>query len=174
MAEQILRPSSLNETTAILPVSDCRQLLAACSSRPKATNDEALNLARSLMALYRRADFIDVDVFSTAMCAVFADYPASIGRQAIDPVRGLPSRLKFPPSIAEIKEALDEGMIKRRAIAYRAQWMLDERKRRDEEAARERVSAERRAELVAKRRGGIDHADVGDKKTRTTAQGAAA
>lgn len=159
MAEQILRPSALNETTDLLPVAECRALLTACSSQPNATGDEAINLARSLMALYRKADFVDADMFSTAMCAVFAAYPASIGRQAIDPLKGLPSRLKFPPSIAEAKEALDEAMNRRRLIAYRAKWMLDERDRRDAEARRQReiaaVSLERRIELAEKLRAAI-------------------
>lgn len=101
------------------------------------------------MALYRRADFDNFDIFSTALCAVFASYPASIGRQTIDPVKGLPSKLKFPPSIAEVKASLDEGIIRRKAIAYRAKILLDEQERRASEVKRADISPERHAELLA-------------------------
>lgn len=126
------------------------------------------------MSLYRRADFTDVDMFSTALCALFAAYPKLIGRQVIDPVKGLPGQLKFPPSIAEVKEALDEALVKRRTIAYRAQWMLDERKRRDAEASRKPVSAERRAQLIAELQRAMDHANIGNRKPLPTTKAEAA
>ena len=151
-------------------------MITASSFQPPATDSEAIGLVRGLMALYRKADFEDPDIFSTALCALFAEYPASIGRQAIDPVRGLPSKLKFPPAIAEVKEALDAAMNRRRLIGHRAKWMLEERARREAEAERQMVNAavspERKAQMASELRKAIDHADVGDKKTRTVGEAA--
>lgn len=125
------------------------------------------------MASYRKAEFDDPEFFLAGVCAVFAAYPQSIGRQVIDPLKGLPGRLKFPPHIADVKIALDEAMNRRRMIAYRAQWMLDERAKREAEAKRraeiDAVSPERKAQLAAALQGALDHADVSDRKRRASA-----
>lgn len=123
------------------------------------------------MKLFRSSDFEDATIFSTAVCLLFSKYPASIGRQVIDPYSGLPAELKFPPKIADIKGALESAMIKRRSIAHRAQWMLDERAKREAEAMRraeiDAVSPERKAQLAAELKAAFAHADVGDRKKST-------
>jgi hypothetical protein len=126
-------------------------LLAATAEQPECSAPEASNLGRMLMGYFRRGDFNDPEMFALGLAATFAEFPLTIGKQVVDPIKGLPSRLKFPPTIAEVREALDVALAKRRAIAYRAQWMLDERQRReDEERNRAELSPERRAEIVAR------------------------
>lgn len=105
------------------------------------------------MGFFRKVEFQDPSRFSVALSSLFTRYPLSIGRKVCDPIDGLPGRLRFPPSLAEVKEALDAKLAERRAIAYRARWMLEESVRREQEAERDRERSnpeeiERRRKLV--------------------------
>lgn len=161
-----MKPSTLDEATCLLSPADCQNLLEACNRHdPKPDAETALGMARRMIGGFRASDIVDPAVYVTIAAALFAEYPASIGRAALDPIKGLPVS-KYCPSPHEIKAALEDGITKRRAIAYRAQWMLDEHKRREEEASRTKPSPERRAELVKQLQKAFAHADVGDKKDK--------
>lgn len=76
-------------------------------------------MIRILIGCYRRADFSDPEVFAQAAQALLMAYPRSVVVAVMNPVTGIASRLQWPPSIAEIKQALeaeDDGQ-KRRAKA---------------------------------------------------------
>lgn len=47
------------------------------------------------------------DIYIRGLAMLFAAYPKSWGEAVLDPVSGLPSRLRFMPSIADLKEALE-------------------------------------------------------------------
>lgn len=57
-----------------------------------------------LLGCYRTADVNDPEVLTAAFVAMLAHYPEEIIRAATDPVAGLPSRLKWLPTIAELHD----------------------------------------------------------------------
>ncbi|WP_298966182.1 hypothetical protein [uncultured Roseibium sp.] len=64
-------------------------------------------MATTLAGCFRAKDFANAKTFAAALSATFQQYPEAVGRIVVDPVNGLPSTNKFPPSIAEVREALD-------------------------------------------------------------------
>jgi len=76
----------------------------ACS--PEIVSD----CARMLVGAYRRNDAEDPALFIRAAATVLAGYPEKIVRRVTHPAYGIPSRLKFLPSIAEIRDACEEAM----------------------------------------------------------------
>jgi hypothetical protein len=63
-----------------------------------------------LVGAYRRNDAEDPALFIRAAATVLAGYPEKIVRRVTHPAYGIPSRLKFLPSIAEIRDACEEAM----------------------------------------------------------------
>jgi hypothetical protein len=88
----------------------------------------AAERARLLIGCYRRDDVADPQVFGRAIVAVLMRYPEEVVVSVTEPATGLPSRLKWLPSIAEIVDACDARMepILRRCERER----LDEERRR--------------------------------------------
>lgn len=81
-----------------------------------------------MYACYRREDAADAVTMLDAAAAVLADYPEPVIRVVTDPRTGLPGRCKWPPNIAEIREACE------REFAPIARE--NERRRRAEETRR--------------------------------------
>lgn len=79
---------------------------------------QATKMARVLLGCYRARDFVDVDMFATALVATLAQYPAPIVAMVVDPIKGMPRRFKFPPSLAEVADEL-EALDKRVHLAWR-------------------------------------------------------
>jgi hypothetical protein len=63
-----------------------------------------------LFSAYRLDQYSDPDGFMTQVAAVFCDYTDEVLIRATDPTRRdcIQRRFKFPPSLQEISEALDE------------------------------------------------------------------
>ena len=82
---------------------------------------EAVESARKLMGCYRAKDFLDPEVFTTALVGNLVRYPAPVVRLACCPICGLPRNQKFAPSIAEVAEYLDTtaDRLKTHAVAAR-------------------------------------------------------
>jgi hypothetical protein len=76
------------------------------------TVDLALATERTLLLLgcYRRSDVGDPEIFTRAVIAVFMRYPESVVVPVTEPATGLPAKLKWLPSIAEIREACERAM----------------------------------------------------------------
>jgi hypothetical protein len=62
------------------------------------------------MGSYRRDDYQDPETFVKGLIAVLARYPESVMVEVTDQARGIPSKLKWPPSLAEVVEACDKAM----------------------------------------------------------------
>ncbi|WP_188516942.1 hypothetical protein [Alsobacter metallidurans] len=128
----------------LLPVDACRAVLeAADRAMALPQPEEAAQLARTMIGVYPKADVTDPDVYATAVAGTLAEFPAHVARKVASPVHGLPSRQKFLPRIAEIREACEAEVARQKTIASRARWMIKERERREKEAA-ERASWEGR------------------------------
>ena len=63
--------------------------------------------ARLLVGCYRKNEVADPDAYISAICAVLANYPETVVRKVTHPLDGLPGRLQWLPTIAEIKAACD-------------------------------------------------------------------
>jgi hypothetical protein len=57
-----------------------------------------------LFGCYRTGDANDPEYYISATIAVLSNYPVEIIRTVCDPVKGLPSKTKWLPTIAEIVE----------------------------------------------------------------------
>jgi hypothetical protein len=154
LADLLMAPERYDLTTSLtLTDIQLRELLAAATSEQfNATAEEAGSMTHMLIGLYPAGLWGDVDVIAPVIRALLMEYPASVGRRVVDPLKGLPRTMKFTPRVAELIEALDEGIIRRKAIAFRATWLLDWREKKAAETPAAPISAERRAEMRAKLR----------------------
>lgn len=88
------------------------------------------------MGCYRAVDSNDPETYIAAAIAVLSRYPIKIIEAVSSPVTGLPSKLKWLPSIAEIKEACEEY------DRFNARIRQAERQRQEQLAERARFEAE--------------------------------
>ena len=105
--------------------------------------------ARLLLGCYRSGDANDPDVYIAAVVRVLSGYPLDVVQRAIDPLTGIPSRMKWLPTIPEIRTQCEEiHGIQRRIKEYeeRSKQQLQER------AARETSLPEPRVCYIAPRR----------------------
>lgn len=72
--------------------------------------------SRLIFGCYRADQFSDPEVFVTAVASILAQYPQEVGGQLSNPKTGIAGQCKWPPSIAEIREACDRFI----APAHRA------------------------------------------------------
>jgi hypothetical protein len=63
----------------------------------------ATKQATQLFNCYPDKQTIDANVFVAACVTILAAFPENVGRTVVDPVNGLPSKLKWFPSLAEIR-----------------------------------------------------------------------
>jgi hypothetical protein len=74
-----------------------------CSPRTAAIS------ATLLFGCYRNAEASAPKVYVAAMTAVLRCYPEHVVKAVCDPVKGLPSKTKWLPSIYEIKQACEKA-----------------------------------------------------------------
>jgi hypothetical protein len=90
-------------------LSNLKQLAVDIQTKQnRPTNTQATWMAERIVSVYRARDFVNPAAFSVALASLFQSYSAEAGLIVTDPVQGLPAKQKFPPSLAEVKEALDE------------------------------------------------------------------
>jgi hypothetical protein len=141
--------------TPLVPAHVCDAVIARYSETPPAMGPERARLATlNLLAGYPYA-FKTKDgedgaqskeklAYMRTIAAVFAQFPERVAVEANDPVNGLPGRLKFLPTAAELTEALTALVTRDRAYAVVAQWHKVEGERRAVEAMLDaQIAAER-------------------------------
>ena len=67
-------------------------------------------MAKKLLGCFRTGDANDPQIYTAAVIAVLSDYPIAVVAKIVDPRNGLPSKCKWLPAIAEIKEACEAAM----------------------------------------------------------------
>lgn len=102
----------------------------------------AAERSRLLFGCYRKGDANDPDTYVAAVTATLARYPRDVIKAVTHPAKGLPTKSKFLPNVAEVYEACEEMMTARREEAAR-------RKRVDQQLA-ERADFEKRNAAYAK------------------------
>lgn len=111
-------------------VAPSRQSLTDCLTSTEQTKLHATKCAKILLGCYRSGDANDPEIYVRSVIAVLSAYPVEIMDRVVDPVTGLPSRLQWLPSLAEIRKACEElhGPMRRAAEwDAGAQRQLEER-----------------------------------------------
>lgn len=72
--------------------------------------ETALERVNILLGCYRRGEAENPDIYVAAVAAVLSRFPEEVVRKVTDPVRGLPAKSKWLPSVAEVRAACDEEM----------------------------------------------------------------
>lgn len=128
--------ATLGSSTRLLPRSDCELVLTEINSRStRLTGEiEAIDMAKMLLGMYPARHVHDADTYGQALRTVFMAAELDFVRRVVDPINGLPSRLKYLPTIAEVTEAIATERTRRSQIRATAAWMLREHDRRKAEA----------------------------------------
>ena len=105
--------------------------------------------AQQILGSYRRDDFADPDIFLVQLGMVLERYDDAVIRAVTSPVTGIQRTCKFPPSIAEFVEFVDEH-VRRSTVATTYDQRSREQLRERNEIETQAVPLERRLE-VAKR-----------------------
>ena len=105
----------------------------------------ATGRARILLGCYRRGEAEDPETYTGAVIVLLSSYPETVVLRVTDPRTGLPGKVKFLPTISEVKDACEAEMGPiRRAIERdnRAAFVRSDKRRSDD------VSPERRRQLA--------------------------
>jgi len=150
--------------------AQARAVLDAITGRNQACDAEtASSLARRLIGMYPAREVHDARAYAAGMTAVLMSHPADFVRRVCDPVRGLPSRLKWLPTLADVTEAIAAERDRRERIAANARYVIARHEARRREAedraafeasrpcpeARARMAAEAVASLRASMEAGF-------------------
>lgn len=60
-----------------------------------------------LFGCYRKADANDPEIYTMAVAATLAEYSPEVIEFVTDPRTGLPAKLKWLPTVAEVREACE-------------------------------------------------------------------
>jgi hypothetical protein len=70
----------------------------------------ATRRAAILLASYRKGDAEDPEIYSGAVASVLAAYPLAVAYRVTDPRTGLAGRMKFLPTVEEVRSACEAEM----------------------------------------------------------------
>ncbi len=98
------------------PSPSAGALTTRTAAIPNCSSDESLEYATLLLGSFRKADCADPEVFASAAVAIFSRYPTGVVRAVTDPHSGIAGRLKWFPTIYEIREACDIENTRRQRI----------------------------------------------------------
>lgn len=84
---------------------------SAVGLRPESESSDRIALAKQhafvMLSAYRKIDCDDPEAWTTATVAVLALYPADVMAEICHPQSGIQTRIKWPPTAQEIREAGD-------------------------------------------------------------------
>ena len=121
--------------TKLIPLADCEILIDYLEAALEpALYDQARTLAWTVIGYYPKLELMVPDIYVFEITRVFAEAPADLGKKAADALRSHPYNLK----VADVKEAVDRLVNKRRAALNQARRHLAEHQRRKAETAKPR------------------------------------
>ncbi len=97
---------------------------------------QAAKIAEILLGCYRKGEVDNPQVYTAAVVEVLSAYPTEVMIQVADPVNGLPGKLKFLPTISEIKAECElhaEPLRRQAERDKRIAEQLAERNKREQE-----------------------------------------
>lgn len=112
---------------ASIDAEQCRAVIAAAARlrEPKIGVKSAAALARRIVGCYRAKDFVDPEMFTSALVWTLSDHPAILVELISDPRGGIVRKRKFAPAIAEVAEDLEALRRSLEAAAWGARRALD-------------------------------------------------
>jgi len=113
-------------------VTASAQHLTTSSRSSKAAMELALYHSKLILGCYRTDDVSDPQVYVTAVAAVLSRYPADVGVRLSDPKEGMAGKLKWLPSVSEIKMACDDLCAADVAAAKRKADLAEQWRLRDQ------------------------------------------
>lgn len=75
--------------------------------------------AGMMFGCYRKQDANDPEIYVAAVTAILSEYPDSVIETVTDPRTGLPSKIKWLPTVAEVKTECESHMY---AVRYQEAW----------------------------------------------------
>jgi len=102
--------------------------------------------AQQILSSYRKDDFADPDGYFVQLAIVLERYDDDVIRAVTSPVTGIQRTCKFPPSIAEFVEFIDEHI---RRSTYAASY---DTRSQEQLRLREQIEREQKAEPPEKRK----------------------
>lgn len=100
----------------------------------------ALKAVKQLVGCYPQARPPEPETYAAALASALAGYPQGVVSECVDPRVGLPRKLKYPPTVADIVEWCDSRMAYYRSLAsYQAREIEAEREYTDDDRARARA-----------------------------------
>lgn len=124
--------------------------LPASMARQAEINSYAAERARLLLGCYRTGEANDPETYVAAITAVLSRYPEQVITSVTHPVSGLPSSIKWLPSVTEVREECERAVLPIASNLARQKRIAEQmalRRQEDEERAEPRPSY---AELKAK------------------------
>lgn len=145
-------PENLTELTPLVHPTLAQAVIdeITANQRPCDTR-ETQGYAQRLLGFYPAREVNDAKTYAAGITALLSAYPIEFVKRVCDPVTGLPSELKWLPTLKEVKDALEVHRKRREKILLSAQWTIRESARREqarleeEEFQRNRGTAEQRA-----------------------------
>lgn len=115
----VWRLDRIDET---LTDDECAAAIAVLDGEDAAPTDleKATTAARTIMRFYPRSDVDDPKAYALGMAAIMSEYPAAVLDRVSDPRTGIARRQKFLPRLAEIAEACDEEVNRRKRLRFNA------------------------------------------------------
>lgn len=132
-----------DERSQLVPVGAAQAVIAEVDAELARlpTEDEVRKMLRRLLGAYRAGQVQDQEIYAELLREELAGAPRRVGAKAITAIT---RRLKWPPTRAELVEAIEEARAGLRALRYRAMLHLAEHERRAEVIEeRRRMAAER-------------------------------
>ena len=108
-----------------------QQLTASLNASNEAKKLAAYH-AKLILGCYRAGEANDPEVYATAVAAVLSRYPADIGARLSDPKDGTAGKLKWLPTVSEIKAMCDELQAADIAAAKRKADLAEQWRLRDQ------------------------------------------
>lgn len=103
-----------------LTVAASKALSPDCEKQKSAFEKaQYLQAARRLLGCYRTGEANDPEVYIFGVVRVFSGYPIEVAYGIADPLSGLPSKIKWLPTIVEVKEACDAEL---RRLRWVSEW----------------------------------------------------
>jgi hypothetical protein len=131
----------------LISVDDCNSIIAEVEAASvPAPPQFAARFAALLIGSYPARELGDAAIFSEMLKNTFAEYPSDIGLQAVD---ALTRQNKWLPSRAELVDALEDLMKRRRHAGHVAQAHLSEHEHLAQKREKEREREELRRQIAA-------------------------
>jgi hypothetical protein len=103
------------------------KLLRGSSTSARCSESFAKQRTLALLGSYRQGEAADPHVYVAAVAAVLMHYDEEVVRSITDPMRGLPGKLKWLPTIAEVRAACEECLRPAREAMAREKREADTR-----------------------------------------------